>query len=112
MAFLPTSPLPRPLPPTTTTIGLPSNHPTMKMAASSPSLPRRIISTPLPNLLIYEHCPFCIRVHHLLGLKNVKHNLQWLANDDIDTPTSLVGRKITPVFQPVGPSGPSGPFHA
>ena len=34
-----------------------------------------------------------------LGLKNVKHRLVFLGNDDIDTPTALVGKKIAPIFE-------------
>jgi hypothetical protein len=52
----------------------------------------------LPTLYVYDHCPFCVRVRAALGIKNVKHNLHFLANDDIPTPTSLVGKKIAPIF--------------
>ncbi|CAN8064923.1 unnamed protein product [Agarophyton chilense] len=72
-----------------------------------PALPVRVVPTSLPNLLVYDHCPFCVRVRHLLGLKKVKYNLMWLASDDERTPTSLVGRKIVPIFQPQGAHGPS-----
>lgn len=34
-----------------------------------------------------------------LGLKNVKHNLVFLANDDVSTPTELVGKKISPILK-------------
>lgn len=33
------------------------------------------------------------------GLKNVKHDVRFLANDDIDTPTALVGKKVAPIFE-------------
>jgi len=33
-----------------------------------------------------------------LGIKNIKHNVEFLANDDIPTPTKLVGKKISPIF--------------
>jgi glutaredoxin 2 len=33
-----------------------------------------------------------------LGVKNVKHLLHFLANDDAHTPTELVGKKIAPIF--------------
>jgi glutaredoxin 2 len=52
----------------------------------------------LPTVFVYDHCPFCVRVRLALGLKNVKFNLQFLANDDVATPTSLVGKKISPIF--------------
>lgn len=58
----------------------------------------RIIRDDLPILYVYDHCPFCVRVRLALGIKNVKHNLHFLANDDIKTPTKLVGKKIAPIF--------------
>ena len=48
-----------------------------------------------------------MRVRHALGLKNIKYNLVWLLNDDISTPTALIGKKMVPIFQPEGPAGPS-----
>jgi len=63
------------------------------------SLPaERIIMKPLPKVYVYDHCPFCVRVRLALGLKNIKHELIFLANDDIDTPTGLVGKKVAPIF--------------
>ncbi|CAN8063260.1 unnamed protein product [Agarophyton chilense] len=77
--------------------------------ATARPLPPRVVLNPLPKLFVYDHCPFCVRVRHVLGLKNIKHNLVWLANDDVSTPTALVGRKVVPIFQPDGPSGPAYP---
>lgn len=62
---------------------------------------QKIILSPLPNLYVYDHCPFCVRVRLAFGLKNIKHNLIFLANDDIPTPTALVGKKIAPIFQSI-----------
>lgn len=61
--------------------------------------------TKLPQLFVYDHCPFCVRVRHAFGFKGMKYNLVWLLNDDVETPTSLVGRKMVPIFQPDGPDG-------
>ena len=33
-----------------------------------------------------------------LGLKGIKHKLNFLANDDVVTPTELVGKKIAPIW--------------
>jgi len=33
-----------------------------------------------------------------MGVKNVKHLIHFLANDDIASPTALVGKKIAPIF--------------
>jgi hypothetical protein len=60
--------------------------------------PKRVVMDNLPTVYVYDHCPFCVRVRLALGIKNVKHNLHFLANDDIPTPTELVGKKIAPIF--------------
>mmetsp|Transcript_5699 Transcript_5699/g.12933 ORF Transcript_5699/g.12933 Transcript_5699/m.12933 type:complete len:301 (-) Transcript_5699:336-1238(-) len=59
----------------------------------------RVVKEQLPILYVYDHCPFCVRVRLALGVKNVKHLIHFLANDDIDTPTGLVGKKIAPIFE-------------
>jgi glutaredoxin 2 len=59
----------------------------------------RIILNTIPTVYVYDHCPFCVRVRVALGVKNVKHNIHFLANDDKITPTALVGKKIAPIFQ-------------
>lgn len=58
----------------------------------------RVVQESLPIVYCYDHCPFCVRVRLALGVKNVKHSLYFLANDDVDTPTQLVGKKIAPIF--------------
>ena len=62
--------------------------------------PRLVPDDPslIPTLYNYDHCPFCVRVRLALGFKNIKHNLIFMANDDIHTPTSLVGKKIAPIM--------------
>ena len=60
--------------------------------------PDRVIRDELPILYVYDHCPFCVRVRVALGVKNIKHNIHFMANDDIATPTNLVGKKIAPIF--------------
>lgn len=58
----------------------------------------RIIRDELPIVYVYDHCPFCVRVRLALGVKNVKHNVVFLQNDDVPTPTKLIGKKIAPIF--------------
>lgn len=58
----------------------------------------RIVRDDLPIVYVYDHCPFCVRVRLALGIKNVKHNVYFLQNDDIPTPTKLIGKKIAPIF--------------
>lgn len=61
--------------------------------------PDRVIMDKLPTLFVYDHCPFCVRVRVALGFKNVKYNVSFLGNDDVETPTALVGKKISPIFK-------------
>ncbi len=58
----------------------------------------KIALSPLPTVYVYDHCPFCVRVRLALGYKKVKHDVRFMANDDIELPTSLVGKKIAPIF--------------
>lgn len=58
----------------------------------------KIVRDQLPILYVYDHCPFCVRVRLALGVKNIKYLVQFLANDDISTPTKLIGKKISPIF--------------
>lgn len=51
-----------------------------------------------PTLYVYDHCPFCVRARMIFGLKGVPHTIAWMANDDVDTPTGLVGKKIAPIL--------------
>ena len=60
---------------------------------------RVILDNPLPTVYVYDHCPYCVRVRFALGVKNVKHNVNFMANDDIPTPTALIGKKIAPIFE-------------
>ena len=67
--------------------------------SSSPFMkPERVVLEQLPTLYVYDHCPFCVRVRLAFGVKNIKHNLVFMANDDVPTPTALVGKKIAPIF--------------
>eukprot|EP00601_Ochromonadales_sp_CCMP2298_P025924 CAMPEP_0173292618 /NCGR_PEP_ID=MMETSP1143-20121109/12834_1 /TAXON_ID=483371 /ORGANISM="non described non described, Strain CCMP2298" /LENGTH=288 /DNA_ID=CAMNT_0014232037 /DNA_START=1 /DNA_END=867 /DNA_ORIENTATION=+ len=72
------------------------------------NLTPRVVLDTLPIVYVYDHCPFCVRVRLALGLKNIKHEVRYLANDDIATPTSLVGKKIAPIFAMAGSIDPMG----
>ena len=71
----------------------------LKVPGSVTRLAPQVVLDPLPTLFVYDHCPFCVRVRLALGLKNVKHQLVFLASDDVKTPTALVGKKIAPIFE-------------
>jgi len=51
-----------------------------------------------PELLVYDHCPFCVRVRVALGVLGTDYKLTFMENDDVDTPTALVGKKIAPIW--------------
>ena len=51
-----------------------------------------------PTLYVYDHCPFCVRARLAFGLKGIKYDTRFMANDDVDLPTALVGKKISPIF--------------
>jgi hypothetical protein len=68
------------------------------VSSDSYTKPERIIMDVLPTVYVYDHCPFCVRVRLALGIKNVKHTIYFMANDDVPTPTNLVGKKIAPIF--------------
>jgi GrxB family glutaredoxin len=57
-----------------------------------------VIAAGIPELYVYDHCPFCVRVRMALGVKGIQHKLVFMGNDDIETPTALVGKKIAPVW--------------
>jgi len=52
----------------------------------------------MPQLYVYDHCPFCVRVRLAFGVMGLKHQLMFLGNDDVETPTALVGKKIAPIW--------------
>ncbi len=51
------------------------------------------------KLYIYDHCPFCVKARMIFGLKNIPVNINILLNDDEQTPTRMVGKKIVPILQ-------------
>ncbi|SMB87377.1 glutaredoxin 2 [Pasteurella testudinis DSM 23072] len=51
------------------------------------------------KLFIYQHCPFCVKAAMIFGLKNIAVEKVVLMEDDIDTPTQMVGRKVAPILQ-------------
>lgn len=64
-----------------------------------PTRPAQVIPKGgVPKLYAYDHCPFCARVRFILGAKNIKHHVVFLANDDKETPTKLVGKKVVPIL--------------
>ena len=71
----------------------------MPMTSPKAGQASRVVLDPLPKVYVYDHCPFCVRVRLGFGLKNLKYETVFMANDDIPTPTALVGKKIAPIFE-------------
>ncbi|CAM9503948.1 unnamed protein product, partial [Chrysoparadoxa australica] len=71
------------------------------MSSSFPmgSKPLKPMPFDKPRLYIYEHCPHCVKVRVALGLKNIPHTLAFLANDEVEIPMSLVGKKVVPILE-------------
>lgn len=84
-----------------------SAQPRRRASLAMTASPPQVVLSPLPRVWVYDHCPFACRVRYALGMKNVKHTVMWMANDDVDTPTALVGKKVVPIFEPQGAAGPA-----
>lgn len=70
----------------------------LKMSLETGHPPLVNMGFPLPIVYVYDHCPFCVRARAIFGIKNIKHEVRFMANDDVDTPTALVGKKIAPIL--------------
>mgnify|MGYP001255359636 FL=1 len=51
------------------------------------------------KLYVYDHCPFCAKARMIFGLKSLPLELRFLLEDDVDTPTEMVGRKTAPILE-------------
>ena len=51
------------------------------------------------KLYIYDHCPFCVKARMIFGLKNLPVTEVILPNDDVQTPTRMIGRKMVPILE-------------
>lgn len=47
----------------------------------------------------FPHCPFCIRVRMSLGFLDIPYVSRVVDYDDVDTPTSLTGKKMLPIWE-------------
>jgi len=57
------------------------------------------LAASVPKLYVYDHCPFCVRARMIFGLKGVAYDLRFLQNDDVVTPTKLIGKKVLPILE-------------
>lgn len=51
------------------------------------------------KLYIYQHCPYCVRVQMMIGLKNLSVQQCVLAANDQATPEKMIGKKMVPILQ-------------
>mmetsp|Transcript_43393 Transcript_43393/g.80825 ORF Transcript_43393/g.80825 Transcript_43393/m.80825 type:complete len:341 (+) Transcript_43393:84-1106(+) len=68
-------------------------------ASAPPTAGTAPAGTDVPELYVYDHCPFCVRVRLAFGILGAKHRLVFMENDDVELPTSLVGKKIAPIWK-------------
>ncbi|CAE8603910.1 unnamed protein product [Polarella glacialis] len=72
---------------------LPRNGPAFVVAGSEN------IPNGAPRLFGYDHSHYTLRCRMALGLKKTPYRMIWVAEDDAETPISLVGKKITPIIE-------------
>lgn len=51
------------------------------------------------KLYVYEHCPYCTKARMIFGLKDIPVELEYLDNDDENTPIKMTGVKMLPIFK-------------
>ena len=51
------------------------------------------------KLYVYNHCPYCVRVFLILGIKKINCSIEYFSNEDIYGPVSLVGSKQVPILE-------------
>ena len=51
------------------------------------------------KLHIYEHCPYCCRVLMIDGLKQLDIPVNVILENDVETPTRMIGRKMVPILE-------------
>lgn len=51
------------------------------------------------KLFTYDHCPFCVKVRMIFGIKNIDYDLIILQHNDESTPISMIGRKMVPILE-------------
>lgn len=81
----------------------------LALTASSAAGLSAVAAPARPTLYVYDHCPFCVRARLALGIKGVAYDVRFMANNDVDLPTALVGKKIAPIWDAGDGSAPSRP---
>jgi glutaredoxin 2 len=50
------------------------------------------------TLYVYEHCPYCVKARMIFGIKQVPFELEYILNDDAESPTRMIGQKMVPIL--------------
>lgn len=51
------------------------------------------------RLFVFDHCPFCVRALLAVGLKSLPIEIVYLLEDDIETPTKMIGKQMVPILE-------------
>ncbi len=51
------------------------------------------------TLYVYDHCPYCVKARMIFGLKDLPFKMKTLLNDDVETPTNMIGKKMLPILE-------------
>jgi len=51
------------------------------------------------KLYVYDHCPFCVKARAIFGLTATPVDLVIMLNDDEETPTRMIGKKMAPILE-------------
>lgn len=51
------------------------------------------------KLYVYDHCPYCVKARMIFGLKDLPYQMIFVLNDDVETPTRMIGKKMVPILE-------------
>jgi len=51
------------------------------------------------RLFVFDHCPFCVRALLAIGLKSLPIEIKYILEDDIETPTKMIGQQMVPILE-------------
>lgn len=51
------------------------------------------------RLFVFDHCPFCVRALLAVGLKSLPIEIAYILEDDIETPTKMIGKQMVPILE-------------
>ena len=51
------------------------------------------------RLFVFDHCPFCVRALLAVGLKALPIKIEYILEDDEETPTKMIGKQMVPILE-------------